>query len=412
MANACAAAMRRQKGRLRAHVAKLRSCLPFWRNWNTAVATSTLSGFLSGCQFRSNNRHSLARCSFGSMDCNLVKFFSASNLASSISFDSLTSPSPAPPEASPPALLFRLRLRLRPPLLLDEIVSLLLDFERLLERCLGFLCFLPFLLFFFFFLLPELLELSEDAPADELLLLLLLLLFTLLLLLFAVSEAASCWLPPLKHSRMAREPAWGDQERLFSCIWPPAHPPGARSPCGPGMTKPLPGTKQPPFPIIGCPPTKPLPAMKGAPLQHGPGHMTPPLPQHGPYGAHGPQGPHGPHPPQGPQQPPPGPQHAPQPPHGPPQPPHGPPQPPYPPPDVAIVVAAVAAAAWTKAGGPPTGCKPRAWGLPSGARNSSKYMLVPARSEVLSSVATLSRANQMSCGTSGWMMKPKPLTEL
>lgn len=35
---------------------------------------------------------------------------------------------------------------------------------RLLERCLGFLCFLPFLLFFFFFLLPELLELSEDAP--------------------------------------------------------------------------------------------------------------------------------------------------------------------------------------------------------------------------------------------------------
>lgn len=74
---------------------------------------------------------------------------------------------------------------------------------------------------------------------------------------------------------------------------------------------------------------------------------------------------------------------------------HCPPHAPQPPQELAGALAA-AAATWTKPGGPPTGRKFRACGLPSGARNSSKYMLVPARSDVLSSVARLSRANQMS----------------
>jgi len=76
------------------------------------------------------------------------------------------------------------------------------------------------------------------------------------------------------------------------------------------------------------------------------------------------------------------------------------------------LAAAFAAAAWMNPGGPPAGRKFLACGLPSGARSNSKSMLVPAKSEVLSSAKRLSRANQMSCGMSGWIMNPKPLTEL
>lgn len=71
---------------------------------------------------------------------------------------------------------------------------------------------------------------------------------------------------------------------------------------------------------------------------------------------------------------------------------------------------------FTGGGGMPTpagaGRRFRAWGLPSGARKSSKLMVVPARSEVLYSAATVSFANQMSCEMSGWIMNPKPLTAL
>eukprot|EP00448_Togula_jolla_P037580 CAMPEP_0170629414 /NCGR_PEP_ID=MMETSP0224-20130122/33344_1 /TAXON_ID=285029 /ORGANISM="Togula jolla, Strain CCCM 725" /LENGTH=148 /DNA_ID=CAMNT_0010957183 /DNA_START=50 /DNA_END=492 /DNA_ORIENTATION=+ len=67
---------------------RLRRVLPFCKNWKTAVATSTFSGFLSGCHFRSSVLNSLARFSFDSIFCISVSFFNASIFASLISFGS------------------------------------------------------------------------------------------------------------------------------------------------------------------------------------------------------------------------------------------------------------------------------------------------------------------------------------
>mmetsp|Transcript_33866 Transcript_33866/g.79184 ORF Transcript_33866/g.79184 Transcript_33866/m.79184 type:complete len:205 (+) Transcript_33866:18-632(+) len=61
------------------------SCLPFCRNWNTAVATSTLSGFLSGCHSRRRVRHSFMRWSLDSTSFSLRSFSRASAFALSTS---------------------------------------------------------------------------------------------------------------------------------------------------------------------------------------------------------------------------------------------------------------------------------------------------------------------------------------
>mmetsp|Transcript_33584 Transcript_33584/g.62938 ORF Transcript_33584/g.62938 Transcript_33584/m.62938 type:complete len:231 (+) Transcript_33584:75-767(+) len=122
--------------------------LPFCRNWNTAVATSCCSGFLSGCHLRSRIRNSFRRFSFGSTSFSFISFSSASALAFSISgFVSLgLSGSSSSFSSECPALA----------LLLDRTDAELSESEELL--LLSFLCFFFFRFFFLWLLLEELLE--------------------------------------------------------------------------------------------------------------------------------------------------------------------------------------------------------------------------------------------------------------
>lgn len=71
------------------------SRLPFCKNWNTTVATSTRSKFLSGCHLRNSVRHSVMRASIGCTERNFINSCNASLLAFSISGLSLDSKSAA-----------------------------------------------------------------------------------------------------------------------------------------------------------------------------------------------------------------------------------------------------------------------------------------------------------------------------
>lgn len=109
--------------------------LPFCRNWNTMVATSNLSGFLSGCHVRRSARNSLSRSGF---DCSCLMARSlvrASFLACCNSSDS--SPAASSPSSGPPlSLSFRLFELLLEELLLERFFVDLRFFFRSLDRLL------------------------------------------------------------------------------------------------------------------------------------------------------------------------------------------------------------------------------------------------------------------------------------
>mmetsp|Transcript_67234 Transcript_67234/g.199920 ORF Transcript_67234/g.199920 Transcript_67234/m.199920 type:complete len:270 (-) Transcript_67234:217-1026(-) len=197
-----------------------------------ASACALLSGFLSGCHTRSKDRHSFMRSSLESIFRSFSSFCRASLLASSICRRSSEDGAAAAAGASPP----RLRLRLRPQLLLEELWEAFLLFAR--ERAERALPELrepfrrrPFLLFPELRALPldreELLpeEQREDRllPEDS-----------------AREASASCFLSPA----MAREPAWGDRARLGSGMMGRGTPAaGGPHPLGgtPGTVLPTPG---------------------------------------------------------------------------------------------------------------------------------------------------------------------------
>merc|ERR1719507_1970125 len=182
------------------------SSFPFCKNWKTAVATSTLPGFLSGCHCLRSARNSFMRASLGSTSRNCISFVSASALAFSTSGqaaaadsrsaaavaapvdDAVVSAPPAPP--GPLASL---------PLSLSEELALLS------AEPLSF-----FLLFFLFRLLPLLERSSEE---EEFLLRRLRLRERLTLPLLLLTHGGTPRLP-FNISRMAREPACGESERL------------------------------------------------------------------------------------------------------------------------------------------------------------------------------------------------------
>mmetsp|Transcript_66421 Transcript_66421/g.194819 ORF Transcript_66421/g.194819 Transcript_66421/m.194819 type:complete len:262 (-) Transcript_66421:707-1492(-) len=176
------------------------TCLPFCRNWKTAVATSVRAGFLSGCHSRRSARKSFIRCSLGWTPFSFMSCCKASPFAFS------TSGSAAADDEAAALLVCSTQQ-----LLLLELLST----ERLLPELLPLLdlfLFLPFFFFFFFFL-PSLLEelaLLLDFEPE-------LLRFLLLPreLLDAGEPPARC---ALKASRMARAPAWGDSVRRGAII--------------------------------------------------------------------------------------------------------------------------------------------------------------------------------------------------
>mmetsp|Transcript_46506 Transcript_46506/g.129433 ORF Transcript_46506/g.129433 Transcript_46506/m.129433 type:complete len:243 (+) Transcript_46506:195-923(+) len=204
--------------------------LPFCKNWNTAVATSTLSGFLSGCHALRSFRHSRRRSSLGSTFCKALNFSSASIFASLTSCGSVEDSCSSFSGVivffwSSFASLLRLRLRLRllSFLLFDFFafffffLALLLD-ELLIVELLDVLAFFFFLpLFFWLFEDAELADERErdrEREAD---------------LSFAAPAAAPSFAPfslSLNSSLMAREPAWGDKAR-FGRMGTPAARPGA-----------------------------------------------------------------------------------------------------------------------------------------------------------------------------------------
>lgn len=164
------------------------------------MATSVLSGFLSGCHARSRARHSFILASCGWIFCSASSLAKASVLASLISLRSSGCP---PAFAASPALCLLL------------LLLLLLEEDRLLFRPLfddfpssaelSDPCFL--LDFFLSFLLGDLdfdcfLSLEDEAEElpDEL----------------PEPFFASSFFTPA----MAREPAWGDQERRGACRAP------------------------------------------------------------------------------------------------------------------------------------------------------------------------------------------------
>mmetsp|Transcript_71667 Transcript_71667/g.203342 ORF Transcript_71667/g.203342 Transcript_71667/m.203342 type:complete len:298 (-) Transcript_71667:395-1288(-) len=187
------------------------SSFPFWRNWNTAVAASTLPGFLSGCHSRKSARNSFMRASLGSTSRSFISFASASAFAFSTSglldaaapsFGALANPPPSAEAAwilptEELQLVAEERLRAEPlALRLLLFLPLLLDLERLRERL---------LLFFFFPLLLELLSEEEELFRRR---------------GFRLRERLTLLtLPPpflfsKSISRIAREPACGDRVRL------------------------------------------------------------------------------------------------------------------------------------------------------------------------------------------------------
>merc|ERR1712087_844929 len=108
--------------------------LPFCRNWNTAVATSTLSGFLSGCHPRNNFFQFANLASFGSF-LHSINFWSTSAFALSTSLEAAT-PTSFCRSASWSLLLTELELFFR-------FLLLRLSDDSVLEEL--------FFLFFFFF---------------------------------------------------------------------------------------------------------------------------------------------------------------------------------------------------------------------------------------------------------------------
>mmetsp|Transcript_22232 Transcript_22232/g.62334 ORF Transcript_22232/g.62334 Transcript_22232/m.62334 type:complete len:327 (+) Transcript_22232:67-1047(+) len=141
-----------------------RIAFPFCKNWKTSVATSTLSGFLSGCHFRSSALHSDIRASLDSTVRNLMSSSNASLFAFS------TSGLPCLAVAAGGAVTPPIRQSL----LFESLLAERLRLEDELEDLFRF--FLPFLLFllsFFFFslelLLPALASLSLELAAGLLL---------------------------------------------------------------------------------------------------------------------------------------------------------------------------------------------------------------------------------------------------
>jgi len=173
------------------------------------VATSTLSGFLSGCHSRKRARHSFIRASFGSTDFNFKSLSKASAFAFSISGDPLPAEICAlgadselgPLDAfadAPVGPLATVELLLRELLLLE----LLLVVEWLRERF-----FFEFFFCFFFLVrlllveLPLLVEWLFDRRFFD----------CFLAFLDRLRERLIC--PFLSISRIARDPACGDKVR-------------------------------------------------------------------------------------------------------------------------------------------------------------------------------------------------------
>mmetsp|Transcript_14245 Transcript_14245/g.37612 ORF Transcript_14245/g.37612 Transcript_14245/m.37612 type:complete len:232 (-) Transcript_14245:20-715(-) len=114
--------------------------LPFWRNWNTAVATSVRSWFLSGCHFRSSARHAFMRASSGSTDFRARSSSRASPFALAISGFSWFSSFPSSPTALPGSCT-----------LTPLLESLLTDFALASLELSDFRLFLSFFFLFSFF---------------------------------------------------------------------------------------------------------------------------------------------------------------------------------------------------------------------------------------------------------------------
>jgi len=129
---------------------RLSRLFPFCRNWNTAVAMSILSWFLSGCHSLSSSRNSFARCSLGSTFLSTVSFANTCFLANAISGGSFTGAAGCATAALVPGAvgnpglacpgedirLDRLRRRRRLRALPLELLLLVLLERRLLERLL------------------------------------------------------------------------------------------------------------------------------------------------------------------------------------------------------------------------------------------------------------------------------------
>lgn len=107
--------------RLEMHHIQSSSFLPFCKNWKIAVATSTFSGFLSGCQARSKARNSFERCYLDSICLRPKSLFNTSRLVVATSADSATSA----PELEAASFAAGLLPLLRLVLLLDEDLRLL-----------------------------------------------------------------------------------------------------------------------------------------------------------------------------------------------------------------------------------------------------------------------------------------------